>query len=456
MRRLLIVAVLIAAACSESLDAPEVQDSGVNTSTTETPALREDVLDALKAYLALPADETLAVIANGVDSPVDFRWIPYLVDLLRFSGDVRLIPPLTMITGIEVDAEDVVAAYVAFGSFMLSNAIDPGPDYSDWKSDLYASVDPAFRQLLDQIDDPQTLASIQWGGVPVGGVPELNLPERIPAAEATYLADADLVFGTTHRQESVAYPLRILDVHELANDQLAGDAVALANCTLCRSGSIFLSSVDGEDLMFLTSGLLLNSNKVMLDTKTGSLWQHLTGEAIAGPLAGKQLERLPLVVTTWSEWRELNPDTWVLALPDRGADRGIEGAPTYDAGTAYGDYFAAGELWFPAVEALPVFPAKAEVATLEFEGLALAVELNALSASGPTSVEVGDELISVIPSGGGARFYLGTPDDFDGFEAGEESLTDGSVSYPRLISGQSFWFAWYGTHSDTAWWPDDG
>ena len=76
MRRLLIVAVLIAAACSESLDAPEVQDSGVNTSTTETPALREDVLDALKAYLALPADETLAVIANGVDSPVDFRWIP--------------------------------------------------------------------------------------------------------------------------------------------------------------------------------------------------------------------------------------------------------------------------------------------------------------------------------------------------------------------------------------------
>ena len=122
----------------------------------------------------------------------------------------------------------------------------------------------------------------------------------------------------------------------------------------------------------------------------------------------------------------------------------------------YRAYFAAGELWFPAVEALPVFPAKAEVATLEFDGLALAVELNALSASGPISVEVGNELISVIPSGGGARFYLGTPDDFDGFEAGEESLTDGSVSYPRLISGQSFWFAWYGTHTDTAWWPDDG
>ena len=217
---------------------------------------------------------------------------------------------------------------------------------------------------------------------------------------------------------------------------------------------LFSRVVAGRQLDFLTSGLLLNSNKVMVDVQTTTLWQQLTGEAIAGQLSGETLERLPLTVTTWEEWSTEHPDTDVLALPDSGGGRGIEGGPTYESGAAYVEYSGTTELWFPALGVPDVFEEKTEVATVEYEGRRLAVELTALSDAGPTTVELGSHLVTVVPFEGGARFYLGAAADLRGALFGEESLQAGGESLPRLLSGQSFWFAWYGTFPNTAWWPE--
>ncbi len=77
---------------------------------------------------------------------------------------------------------------------------------------------------------------------------------------------------------------------------------------------------------------------VMTDRQTGSIWSHLDGLALQGPLQGSEMEYLPLLHTTWEEWMELNPDTTVLSddtpfqeryrdvqlgLPNRNAERDL-------------------------------------------------------------------------------------------------------------------------------------
>ena len=133
-----------------------------------------------------------------------------------------------------------------------------------------------YEELLADVDDELQLAGIMWGGVRRGGIPELNDPLRLKAAEATFMTDEELVLGAVVDGVAVAYPLRFLARHELANDTIGSVPVSVVFCTLCRSGWVFDRRADGRILDFETSGLLLDSNKLMVDRQTDSLWHHLT------------------------------------------------------------------------------------------------------------------------------------------------------------------------------------
>ena len=63
----------------------------------------------------------------------------------------------------------------------------------------------------------------------------------------------------------------------------------------------------------------------MIDTNTKSLWSHLYGRAMRGPLQGAELKRLPSTMTDWGTWRRLNPKTTVVLLSrtTRVYDRGF-------------------------------------------------------------------------------------------------------------------------------------
>ena len=67
-----------------------------------------------------------------------------------------------------------------------------------------------------------------WGVVPKAGIPDLTKPRVITPEEASYLFDADRVFGVAFNGEHRAYPLRILNAHEMANDVVGGVPFALA------------------------------------------------------------------------------------------------------------------------------------------------------------------------------------------------------------------------------------
>ncbi len=107
--------------------------------------------------------------------------------------------------------------------------ITPPSEFAAWKSGLLSAIDPAMGAFLYQ-DVPSRIRieEIVWGGVRKDGIPDLRYPPNIRAAEATYLEGSDRVFGVSINGEHRAYPLRILNAHEMANDLLGGEPIALA------------------------------------------------------------------------------------------------------------------------------------------------------------------------------------------------------------------------------------
>jgi hypothetical protein len=445
---------------------------GTTAAPTDTPG-NEAIWEQANALFQAPATTGVVVeLAEAMGASRDPGWVPYLIDLYRFYGVGETIGPIAVnlaaLTG-EPIPDDPRLIYNTYGRWMHREEPLPYDQFSGlqgyilWKSLLYAQADLAFADLIAQIEDPILASQIQWGGVRRGGIPELNAPLTISVEQADWMTGEELTFGAVINGEVRAYPHRILDHHEMANDTLGGEPVALANCTLCRTGILFSRRVGDRILVFQSSGLLWNSNKVMVDIETDTLWNQLTGEAIAGPLAGTVLDRFPITVTTYGEWIAEHSDTAVLDIPGRasttvGGNEITGGANySYEPGDAYAEYYASPDVFWPTEEVPDVFDEKALMATLDLGGERLAVGVDPLAAAGPQVFTVAGQTVVAVPTEGGARFYLG-PDavelPVEVQDAGEETLVlvDGTA-LARLQSGHSFWFAWYANFPDTGWWP---
>ena len=201
------------------------------------------------------------------------------------------------------------------------------------------------------LNPPTVAASAYTPGSKLGGVKKL-------------LA-ADRVVGLSIGGEARAYPLWILAWHEIVNDTLGGQPIAVTYSPLCDSAVVFDRRLGERTVEFGISGLVFNSNLVMYDrdaAKSGvndetrgaadgaaggeSLWSQLQFRAIAGPAAGRgeELTILPAAVTTWDSWLALHPQTDImLPMPGRGR--------LYKR-DAYLGYFANEHLIFP-VRPLP-------------------------------------------------------------------------------------------------------
>lgn len=432
---------LLLSACTSSTPGEAERSEVLTTATSAAPSPGSrsvDVESRLVSFLDQPSAVGASLLAAEMGRSGDPRWAPYLLDLLRFSTDENLTLDVSValeaVTG-EPRGESGREDYLAYGSWIFANAPDPGSRYREWKEALYGSVDPAFEPLLAEVPDIGTVVQLQWGGVVKGGIPELNDPRRVPATEVDFLDPGELVLGADFGDLEVAYPLRVMARHELVNDTVNGRPVGLAYCTLCRTATAYERRVGDTVLTFRTSGLLLNSNKVMVDDETSTLWRQLTGRAFAGPLTDTVLDGHPVVTTTWADWLAEHPESEVVTIPEAS-----EGGPNYDytPGEAYRSYYEDDAVWFPVLDTPDVFPLKTEVATLVVGDQSLAVEVSSLIAAGPQVFRLGDVEVMAEPTAAGVEFYR-----VNGTER------------ERLLSGQSFWFAWYGEHPETDWWPRD-
>jgi hypothetical protein len=201
-------------------------------------------------------------------------------------------------------------------------------------------------QVADLSDLPASsidLTELRRGGPPPDGIPPIDNPVMMPAAEVDFLVDTEPVVAIEVNGEARAYPIQILLWHEIVNDDIGGIPVTVTYCPLCNSAlayerTITLSNSDTTEteliLDFGTSGLLLNSSLVMYDRQTETLWSHFTADAVHGQLVGTRLRILPVAMTAWSTWREAHPNGLVLSS-ETGHEReyGQNPYPGYDTST---------------------------------------------------------------------------------------------------------------------------
>ncbi len=152
------------------------------------------------------------------------------------------------------------------------------------------------------------------GGPPRDGIPSIDNPTFVdPATASEWLADNEPVIALEIEGEARAYPLQILTWHEIVNDTVAGVPVAVTFCPLCNSALVFDRRHNDQVLEFGTSGLLRNSDLVMYDRSTESLWQQFTGEGIAGDLAGERLDFFSSSIVSFADFRNAFPEGVVLS-----------------------------------------------------------------------------------------------------------------------------------------------
>jgi hypothetical protein len=75
---------------------------------------------------------------------------------------------------------------------------------------------------------------------------------------------------------------------------------------------VYARTVGSRTLTFGVSGMLYRDALVMYDRETGTLWSHVDGRAIKGPLVGQVLQAVPAMHATWQQWKTLYPDSVVL------------------------------------------------------------------------------------------------------------------------------------------------
>ncbi|MEQ9638637.1 MAG: DUF3179 domain-containing protein [Alphaproteobacteria bacterium] len=381
---------------------------------------------------------------------------PLLILAMRFldTSDGELVGVLQQLTG-ESTADD-------WNAWMLWQQahpeIRPFDGFQTIHARVHAQIDGNFRLFLqDDTTHEIRVEEITWGGVKKDGIPALTLPRLIAADAAHYLEDEEQVFGLSINGDARAYPLRLMDWHEMFNDVVGGVPVSLAYCTLCGSGILFETAVEGfpYPLVFGSSGFLYRSNKLMYDTYTHSLWNQFTGRPVAGPLTGSGIELRvrPVAITTWGDWRRSHRDTRVLAI-----DTGY--ARDYRPGRPYGTYFSSPEMMFPALVDESRLKAKDQVFALRGADVQKAWPL-ALFAGGAVIndsagaldlVLIGDAASRTVRAYRADGLEFAKSDSADRVrQAGTEwQVTETALVGPedrrlaRLPGHIAYWFAWSG------------
>ncbi|WP_415922308.1 DUF3179 domain-containing protein [Tateyamaria sp. SN6-1] len=443
------------------------QFAGLTVAGAAAPAMafaqERDMLEVHRAPLFAPTSEYFDALAFIRDRG-NPDMAAGLIQSLRFSRERQfaIAEALQAITGEEHGVD--------WFDWMLwqenTPEVVPHPSFIPFKREVMLRVDDNFDDFLrpEHIARDRMkirLEEITWGGVVKDGIPSLDNPDLLTAAQAEYLRGDDLVFGASINGDARAYPLRIMGWHEMFNDVIGGVPLALAYCTLCGSGILFETDIgQGDPLVFGSSGFLYRSNKLMFDRGTHSLWNQYTGKPVVGPLvdSGIELKQRPVVITTWDSWKASNPGTKVLSL-ETGHRR------DYGSGVVYQDYFSSPDLMFPVLVDQRAHKQKDYIFTIRQFGAARAWPLKAFQTRGVVNDGIADTPLVLLGDAekravrayerGDRTFTLdaGKLRDQDGvlWSVAEEALVrpDGT-QLPRVAGHISYWFAWDNYLGDAA------
>lgn len=275
-----------------------------------------------------------------------------------------------------------------------------------------------------------TIASdeIHRGGPPPDGIPSIDQPRFTPVKEVDFLHDDDAVIGFSHNDAHRAYPFRILIWHEIVQDVVGGRPIAVVYCPLCGTAMVFDRRYQDQVLTFGVSGLLYNSDVLMFDRQTRSLWSQLGMAAVTGEFAGTELRWLPSEQMTWKAWKERYPDGEVLNTKT-GHRRNYKKSP-------YEGYFKSPSTLFPYADNLEELPPKTWVAGVIIDQQAKAYPLAEIPAEMWIEDHVGAHRVKLRYDPAQANFSI-----------------ENREGQP-LPSVQAYWFAWQAFYPQTLIWED--
>lgn len=344
----------------------------------------------------------------------------------------------------------VTVAFLVWNGDLLHLADSPGTSNSQIISSNDEGTEPIVP--LDQIVS---------GGPPRDGIPSIDNPKFVSTEDAG-LQDSDLVLGLNINGDIRAYPLNILVWHEIVNDEVGGTPVAVTYCPLCFTNQVFDRTIDGRAVEFGTSGKLYNSNLVMYDRTSESLWSQALGQAIDGEHVGKKLGRIPFDVALWRDWKTLYPESKVLSQ-DTGFGRPYGADP-------YGNYYTEPRILFPVSHRDDRLDPKEIVVGLENKGSYRAYQLQQIEDTHILNDNINGKKVALMSL---HPFMVRAYDrSVDGqvldFQYNDGKIVDRQTSsewnfegeaiqgemigkqLTRLPFDEGFWFEWVAFHPETS------
>lgn len=224
---------------------------------------------------------------------------------------------------------------------------------------------------------------IKSGGPPRDGIPSIDEPIFEKTEDATFMKDEDLVMTLVLKDLAFAFPIKILNWHEVVNVDYQGNSFVVSYCPLCRSGMIFNAWINGTKKTFGVSGLLYNSDVLLYDRESQSLWSQLEQRSIAGESSGASFDWLYSQQMNWKTWKENFPESKTLSI-NTGFDR------DYNS-DAYADYHLSQNIIFPVNHSDERLPKKTEIIGLTIDGVAKAYPTSLFSKRNNMIVDVVNE-----------------------------------------------------------------
>jgi hypothetical protein len=290
-----------------------------------------------------------------------------------------------------------------------TGATEPGAEPDDVPGEATPGDGPRDLTELTR-DDLRTVLSPD-------SIPSIDDPKFISPDEASeWLEAKEPVAVLVIEDDARAYPLQIMTWHEIVNDEVGGEPVAVTYCPLCNSALAYPRTVEGQVLDFGTSGSLYNSALVMYDRQTESLWLHFEGLAFEGPLEGTRLEFIPVQILSFEQFREEHPQGLVLSR-DTGHNRDYGQNPYALYDTSNRPFLFDGEI-DPRLEAI------ARVVGVEVGGEPVAFPYEILTAPGGAAIvhdTVGGDDIVVFWKAG-VRSALDEPRIEEGRDVGSSGV----------------------------------
>jgi hypothetical protein len=309
--------------------------------------------------------------------------------------------------------------------------------------------------------------------IPRGWIQPLNSPKFVAAADVDFMDPDEPVIVLEHKGEARIYSTWYLDGHEIVNDTVGGEALAVTWCPLVQAGVVYgREKPGGGAFTFQASGRLWRDALVMYDKETKSLWTQHDGRALVGTShdAKVQLPAYPSARSTWAEAKVRYPTAQVLRKKSN-----LLGGGT---ATIYDDYLERTDQLgiFGTHLADDSLPGKTEVLAFVRPESAYALALPELVEQRGVSMSVGGDPVFVhaLPGGRDGRVWLRTKESGDGLL--DLAVTDDGRQITEAATGASwdaltgqqlggphgdlagigttvvYWFAWQQNHPESRVW----